>query len=404
MNKKRYLYHVSILLFLLGLLSKPMVITLPLVIILLEYHNSTKFNLLDKIPFFILSLFFGVIAIFSQYSAKAMAFISSLTFLDNLLVALRNIMFYVSKFFIPHGLSAFYPYPEKNSMLSADFYIPIILLPIITMVLYYSKRFTNKVIFGFLFFMATIFPVLKLVPIGSAIAADRYMYIPSIGLIYMASFVFQRTYVSKVYFDRIKKSCLVIMLLFVYIVFFNMTWKMNNTWQDSETLWQNVLKNYPQSLKAHTNLALAYIEKRNLDEAVSQCKEALVINPDYARARSVLGIAYDKKGMLDEAIAEYKKALSINPYDKDTLANLGLAYIEKGEFDKAIVECKKALAISPDCVEAHNNLGIAYTEKGMFDEAVKEFRDVLRINPYSKHAHNNLAVIYSSKGEIQTGR
>jgi len=400
-NNKRYLYHLSILLFLLALLSKPMVITLPLVILLLEYHHGTKFNLSDKIPFFMLSIIFGVITIFSQYSAKAMAYISSLTVLDNLLIALRNIVFYLSRFFIPHRLCAFYPYPEKIGILSADFYTSLILLLVITLVLYHSKRYTNKVIFGFLFFLLTIFPVLKLFPIGSAVAADRYMYIPSIGLTYMAGFAFQRAYVSKIHFDRVKKWCLVIMLLVIYMVFSNMTWKMSNTWQDSETLWQNVLKNYPQSVKAHTNLALAYIEKGSLDKAVNQCKKALAINPHYVRARNVLGIAYDKKGMVDEAIVVYRKALSINPHDKETLANLGLAYIEKGEFDKAIVECKKALAINPDCVVAHNNLGIAYTKRGMLDEALVEFKEVLRVNPYSKDAHNNLAVIYCLKGEYK---
>jgi len=180
-------YFLSIISFLLSLFSKPMAVSLPIILLLIDYlfHTPIKAKIFtEKISFFLLSLIFGIVAILGQQTAGATSSKSTFALADNILIACHGIILYLYKLIIPINLSAIYPYPK--SVMSSCILSPFILLIIFGGVIY-SLKYTRKILFGFLFFLITILPVLKLVPIGYAMIADRYTYIPYLGIFYIIS-------------------------------------------------------------------------------------------------------------------------------------------------------------------------------------------------------------------------
>jgi tetratricopeptide (TPR) repeat protein len=156
----------------------------------------------------------------------------------------------------------------------------------------------------------------------------------------------------------------------------------------------------PNYYKAHNNLGVAYARKGRLDEAISEYKKTLAIKPSFVEAYNNLGVAYARKGRLDEAISEYKRVLILKPRYAETYYNLGNAYDKMNSFDKAIAKYKRALILNPQYADAHNNLGATYIKKGMFDEAIAEYKQALAIKPRHTRAHYNLGTAYLKKGDL----
>jgi tetratricopeptide (TPR) repeat protein len=410
-DRQTRFYALSLVTLLLSLLAKPMAVTLPFILLLCDYLALRKVSgrvILEKAPFFALSLFFGAIMIVSQgairtvsqHFGEALDPTRSFAFLDHLLIACRGLCFYLAKTLVPIHLSAFYPYPYNISLYSPTFFLPLILLLALATGVWISRRYTRTVIFGNLFFCITLLPVLKIIPIGETAAADRYMYIPSIGLFYLVGLAGHRLFVRETRWKRVKRGSLGLGLSTLLVVFSVLTWQRCNVWQDSETLWRDVLAKYPEVLFAHYNLGNFYREKNLLDAAIAEYKEALAVRPNDAQGHNNLGLVYAAKGQVDAAITEYKEALAVRPNHVQAHNNLGAAYAAKGQIEEAIAEYKAALAINPNSVSARANLGEAYRRKGLLDAAVAEYQQVLVLNPRNAPAHMNLGGVYVDKGQL----
>ncbi len=388
-------YYVSLFLFILALFCKAMAVTLPVVLLLCDYLDSRAFDkraFMEKVPFFLISFMFGIATLLLHQPAMNVKY--ALAPVSYILISIWSIFFYLSKIIIPVNLSAYYPYPEAVNALSTEYLLPPFLLIALIAVVFYSRKWTREIIFGSLFFLVTILPVLKLIPVGDTFAADRYMYIPSIGLFYIAGVIFNWVYARNMVYQKSVRISLILLLSAIVISFSMLTYFRNDVWQDSETLWLDVVEKYPHSTIAHNNLSSVYEEMGLLNKAISEAKAALKLDPDNPFSHYGLGIIYAKKGMVDDAIVEYNKALRIKPDFVQVRNNLGLIYREKGLFDEAIGEYGKALKIAPQSYYLINNLGVAYLEKGLLDEAVSEFRKALAINPDYVSAHNNLGSAY----------
>ena len=396
-------FALSFVAFVLSLLAKPMGVTLPLIMFLYDYLSArgwTTRTVQEKVPFLMVSILFGVIAVLNRQSPEGSyaLYISSLG--DNLLIASSGLIFYLGKILMPLQPSAFYPYPAEISLHLPTFFLPLMLLLVLVSGIWITRRYTRKVIFGSLFFFLTLLPVMSIVPFHGAAAADRFMYIPSIGLFYLAGVAFQKIYVWRVRWEKAKKVSLAVLLRVIVTTLGTLTWQRSNVWQDSETLWLSVLKNYPEVPVAHNNLGNVYLKKGRLDAAISEYKMAISLNPSDAGLYNNLGAAYLKKGRLDAAIAEYQKAISLNPDYALAHNNLGNAYLGKGETDAAIAEYQKAISLNPADALAHYNLGVAYGGKGKLDAAIAEYRKTISLNPTNAPAHSNLGIIYARKGEL----
>jgi hypothetical protein len=396
-KKRRAHYCLSILMFLAALLSKPMAVTLPLVLILCDYLESGSFDwggIRDKAPFFILSLLFGILHLFAHFDpGTAAAGTGSVPFepFKNLLLACWGIVFYLFKAIWPVRLSALYPYPETVSIASPVYFLPPLLLPVLAAGVYISRNYTRGIVFGSLFFLVTLLPVLRLLPFhGDIIAADRYMYIPSIGLFYIAGLVYYWAAHREGRRAKAVRSFTVALTLFVILVLALLTFQRNKVWRDDETLWRDTARKSPESHRAHNNLGFIYARQGRLEESADAFLTALDINPAYFNARMNLGLSYAAMRRWDEAIAAYQKALRMKP-DHDGLQNrLGIAYAEKGQFPQAMAAFQKALEINPRAVEARSNLGNIYMTRKRYDLAVQAYRAALAIDPGFEPARRNL--------------
>ena len=407
-------FSTCLLLFLLALMSKPMAVSLPLILLLLDlyplkrlepYFGKNLSILLEKIPFFVLSIASGVITIIAQHSGGAIESFERLSISLRLLNALYSLVFYLKKMIWPLELIPFYPYPKYVFLLDPQYLISGILVLAITGSCFWMVKKGKYLFFvAWSYYLITLFPVLGIIQVGGQAAADRYTYLPSIGILLVVGVAlvwgWEKSSLTR---RKLKLRGLLLICLCTVIFFLSyLTINQIRIWQNPEIFWSYIISAFPKTFpEAYDSLGIVYVKKGRLDEAISVFKKALNIKPNYADAHYNLGVAYHEKGVLDEAISEYKKALTINPNDAMAHVNLGTAYKDKHRLDEAISEFKKALIIKSNFAEAYLNLGVAYYEKGTLDKAISEFKQTIEIMPDYADAHHNLAVAYYSKGNYK---
>jgi len=408
-KNNRNFYSISLVLFIFSLLSKGMALTLPFILLLIDYLLEKKFDkkiLKEKIPFFTLAVIFVVITIFAQYHTKTPNQETSLIFFHNLLIASHGLTFYLVKTFLPTNLSALYPYPKNILRLLP---LTIIFLPIFLLIFIYLIR-TNtighkKIIFGLLFFLINILPFSELIPVvGAAIAADRYTYIPSIGLFYLISEVLWWFYKNKLKDTKILQRVLLVIFTGIIIILSSLTYQRCKVWKDSITLWNDVLKKYPYNPTAHNNRGRAYSSLGEYDKAIADYNQALstqVSSDDlrYALIYFNRGIAYFNKNEYDSALADYNQVLKLKPDFAAAYEERGLTYFSKKEYDKALADYNKSLEIDPGYAQAYNDRGIFYFTRGDCNKALLDYNQAIKFNPNFAEAYMNRGDIFNLIGE-----
>jgi hypothetical protein len=373
-------YVLSLSLFFLSLLSKSMAMTLPIVLFLCDYLLHRKFDrksLIEKIPFLAIAFIFGIMALFTQRSTEIMNPKSSSSLIKNIFIMSEVLTSYFSKLILPIKLSCVYP-PMKGMEGSWSYvYLPIIIGILIAGII--LGRYNRKIAFGTFFFFATILPVLPI-----KIVADRYTYIPSTGIFFIAAEGFDWLYRSKVEPQKMVKPILAILLIGILCTFSFLTWERCQVWKDSLSLWSNALKNYPDTPVAYNNLGEAYLRKEDYERAISNYNQALKMNPEFRRANYLFvnrGTAYLMKGDYERAIADYDQALRINPNDANAYHNRGAAYLHKGDPEEAIADFNKAIENNPRYAEAYFNKAIACEKTGDLKGAVEAYRGFIENVP-----------------------
>ena len=388
-------YFLSVLFFLFSLFSKPMAVSLPIILLLIDYlfHTPLKVKIFtEKIPFFLLSLIFGIVAILGQQAAGATSSKSTFALADNFLIACHGIILYIYKLIIPINLSAIYPYPQ--SIMSSCIFSPFILLIIIVGIIF-SLKYTRKILFGFLFFLITILPVLKIVPIGYAMIADRYTYIPYLGIFYIIS-VFGFWLYKR---NKILRHLLIISFIAISILFGYMTWLRCYVWKDAISLWSDIIKkceNVPPV--AYNNRGEIYRTMRQPGKAIDDFTKAIAIDTNYSSAYLNRGTVYHELGDTAKAIKDYHKALKAAPNLQQAYNNLGNLYLNRGDLNSAISNYNCALTIMPTFPESYNGRGLAYARLGFPEKAISNYSSAITFNPYHDKAYGNRGLIYQSLG------
>ncbi len=394
-----------------ALMAKPMAVTLPLVLLLLDIYPLKRIAfsegtdkhrkvLLEKVPFFLLIFISALVTVLAQHSGGAFKTLERMPLHFKLLNALHSPFFYLANMLWPVKLVPFYPFPADVRLFDLTHGISgILALTITAACIWLWKR--GRILFftAWAYYLITLLPVVGIIQVGSQAAADRYTYLPSVSIFLLAGIGVSQLFAALGHRKSIIISGGVIVAL-IFILFGQLTVKQIAIWQDSETLWKHVIKSFPGRLDfAQMGLGNAYARKGEYDKAIEEYEKALALNPTHVEAHNNLGNAYLSKGKYDKAIEEYEKALAGNPSLVEAHNNMGNAYARKGEFDKAIEAFEKALVSNPTHVEAHNNLGNAYMIKGKYDKAIEEYEKALALNPTHVEAHNNLGNAYVRKGE-----
>lgn len=251
------------------------------------------------------------------------------------------------------------------------------------------------IIFGCVWFFVTLLPVSGIYPIFN-IRADRYMYLPSMGLCLVVLLVLSRLGGVRVG-QRAYRLSVAAILFLVLLCFMGETRARTRVWGNELALWSDALAKAGEHPRAYVGRANALIDIGRYDDAISDCTKAIKLISSYPEAYYNRGLAYLKKGEQDPAIRDFSRTLELVPDHTDSLLNRGNAWTEKGEYDRAISDFNRALAIAPESVEAYNNRGAAYGDRGDYERALADFNCALRLNPRFAGAYYNRAMVYVDK-------
>jgi tetratricopeptide (TPR) repeat protein len=393
-------YGLVLFFFALGLMSKPMLVTWPFVMLLLDYwplerfkHSSVWRLVTEKIPFFSLMVTMSIVTFIVQKQTSTLMTVEKLPLGARSGNALISYCRYLGKLFWPTDLAVFYPHPEnwpiKQVVMAGGLILGITVFFIL------ERRRYPFLLMGWLWFVGTLVPVIQLVQTGSHAMADRYTYIPSLGVLILTVWgVYELTRRWRYQVIALSVVCCAAIVLCL-----GMTWQQLVYWQDSEALFRHALEVEENNCLAHNNLGTALFKKDQIDEAISQYQEAIRLKPDDAKPHYNLGTALDKKGQTDEAISQFQEAIRLKPDDAEVHNNLGTAFSRKGQTDEAISQFQEAIRLKPDLAETHNNLGTALDRKGQTDEAISQFRETIRLKPDFAEAHNDLGTALDRKSQ-----
>jgi len=407
-------YLAVLLAFAGGLMAKPMLVTLPLALLLLDYWPLERVGLqgiegggqarfpakaglsrliAEKVPLFLLSLLSCAVTVFAQHKGRALIPIESISFTLRVKNATVAYATYVAKMFWPHSLSVYYPHPGEIPVASVA--KALLLLGALSLLAVRWRRTRPYFLVGWLWFLGTLVPVIGLVQVGNQAMADRYTYIPLIGL-FIALAWGTRELCRRSEAMRLSICALWVLALACLGL---RTWVQVGHWRSTDTLFRHALRVTPNNSTAHTVLGNDLLARGNAAEAVIHYQKALAIDPDYARAHNNLAAALVELGRLDEAIEHCRTAIRLEPGHAGWHVGLAVALHRKGLLDQAIPSYLKALELDATDVRALNGLGVAYMETGEIGDAIKLLSRALERRPAFGEAHYNLGLALALGGD-----
>lgn len=441
-NLRRYLLVATA--FALGLMAKSMLVTLPFVLLLLDYwplgrfpgtppkpairSSSFRWLVAEKLPLLALAVASGVMTLLAQHEGGARNPTGRLPLrLENAIVSYAR---YLGKTILPLDLAPFYPFPSDHypiwQVVGAA-----LLVGGITVLVWRQRRQRPYLLVGWLWFVGMLMPVLGIVQVlGGHAWADRYTYLPLIGVFIMLAGGAAELAARRPALRGVLGAAGVLVLAACAVG----SGRQVSYWHDSATLWNHTLAvtsdNYmaqnnlgtealarhqdreafayftraleikPKFAIGHYNLGLVYAERGDPVHAAWQFNEALTIQPDYALAHNGLGDVLAQQGRLTEALDQYAEAVRLAPENATAHHNLGRTLAQLGKLDAAVAELKTALRLHPDDAKAHANLGVTLALQGKQDAALVEYAEVLRLDPANVEVHINLGVAYLELGQL----
>ena len=411
---RRSNYFSALAAFAFGLMAKPMLVTIPVVLLLLDYWpfqrlqfplfavakksgtdniNSTRAYklLLEKIPFLVLSALSSIVTIYAQRMGDAIAPLENASIMDRIGNALQSYILYLKNMVLPFDLAVFYQLTPVEAWKAG---CALLLLSVMLFQAFKKRNTCPYMLSGALWYLITLLPVIGLIQVGSQAMADRYTYIPSIGLFVIASWGGADLAAR---FPKLRMAVITAggtaVLLYAIGACIQLSY-----WKDNVTLFSHALAvTHEESSLAHARMGLAYFAEGRPDLAVGEYEEGLRIDPDATSIHLRLGIALDRLGKTAEAVDHFKAELRVRPQLAAGHYNLAFALQKIGKLPEAIAEYKKVLSIEPDDAVCHENLGMALLQQGNIDEAIQNFSEALRLDPNLKQAASSLQFAESQK-------
>jgi tetratricopeptide (TPR) repeat protein len=393
-------YLVTYLFFVLGLMAKPMLITMPFILILLDFWPLKRIEkgafftrrrlplFIEKIPFLVFAISVSVVTYLAVQHDGGIISLESSPMAVRATNALVSYVKYFGKLFYPAGLAVLYPHPHTISWLKI--LSAFGLLSGISWIMLRHMEKAPYFIVGWLWYLGMLLPVIGLVHAGPQAMADRYVYLPFIGL-YIAiawgisAFLQHRAY---------RKVYLCVLATILFCVLTAKTWNQIQYWQNSITLFTHTLKHTSNNAVIHNNLGYVLYRKGLFEKAIFHFYEALRIRPLHEGARNHLGLALVQTGRVDEAIAQYQDVLKRNADNYQVHNNLGIALKRKGLIRDALMHYQAALRIKPDYIAAHIGIGNIYAGQRNLSKAIHHFLSALKMDPTNATLHNHLGVAF----------
>ncbi len=410
-TKDAKFYWISLLCFALGIAAKPMLVTLPFTLILLDYWALERFENWDfktlapffkeKIPFFALTIFSAVITVFAQKAGGAIQSTETFSLADRLQNAILAYAKYVAMLFYPANLGVWYSFDNNFNLI--QIIAALVFLLAVTAVCVWQIKTRKYLFVGWFWFLGTLVPVIGILQVGRQSLADRYTYVPYIGLsiafVWLFAELFERFKLS----EKVSTAvAAIVILIFTALAFYQTTF-----WKTSETIFTKTLQNGGKNYLIKNNLC-NYLEKQNrLEEATAYCLSAIADDPTLENAYNTLGIVQLKQNKLPEAEANFEKAVGINPEYVMALSFLTIARTNAGDIEGASESLNRAIAADKDKVffdskrlsDAYSSIAVAALKEKKFAPAEDYFKKALEVNPNNLDFRRNLALAMHSQGK-----
>ena len=406
---KRKLYVLSLLAYILAVLSKPTSLMLPFLLILLDFwplRRLSKRAVIEKIPFFVVFVFAAAVTFISQRRLSPVGLASDFSLIRTGLVLGHNIVFYAVKTVWPIHLSSYYPFPEPFTISHWPVLAGLLGTCVLIMLLFLSLYKTRALLTSWLFFFVAILPTMQLVTFTDVIAANRFMYLPLLGFLlpvasFLSWFLYSRRAALPLTARRAATLVAVIALGCSELV---LTYGYLQNWRDTVSLYRYMVRLSPNSAKLHNNLGNALMQLREINEAIEQYRIAIRLDPDYVRVHTNLGNALGELGRYDDAIEHYRTALRMKPDPAASYYkihyNLAVVLARQRRADEAIDSCREAIQLEPDFAPAHQQLGLLLASQSRLDEAIDEFNIVLRMQPWNVQTCCQVGILLERQGKI----
>ncbi|MCX6305342.1 MAG: tetratricopeptide repeat protein [Bacteroidetes bacterium] len=430
-----YWYLCSLVLFVLAGLAKPSAVVFPLILLLTDFLYHRRFSLwviAEKIPFFAVSIAIGMATLHAQIDKSVVAF-THYNAIQQFLFASFGFFTYIFKLFIPVGLSALHPVPVFNTSLDLPwiyFVTPVINILLVVFALY-SMKYTRMLFFCLMFYFLNIMLTLQFMQVGSAVIAERYTYISYIGLLAGIAWLADLAIVQR----RIPGPLVYLVMVMFFGTMTILAIGRVAVWENSGTLWTDVIEKYPKSHTAYNNRGYYYVKENMLDQALPDFTKSLEILPAFAdalnnrgslyrlqnlprlaigdynrvlaidsnhvKALSGRGNAYATLGVLDSALADYNKAYRLNPALATSLGDRGAVFFRLGQYENAIEDCSRKITAEPGNISSYLNRGVAYSSLRKWDLAIKDYTVVINAHTDNPAVYEWRGVSYRNIGAIQ---
>lgn len=413
-----YLYYVvAILLFLIGLMAKPMLVTIPVLLLLLDYWPLNRMSLkyeygsfrhvgaakrfsalvFEKTPFFILSCIFCVITIHAQGEGGAIRSLEAFPLMTRLSNATISTAMYLLKLIRPVNLTYFYPYPT----IIPAWKLTISLITVLGITVFAFRNANRRpyIIIGWLWFLIALLPVIGIVQVGGQSMADRYAYLPGIGIYIIIAWILKDIQKKSKKYARYFCGGLSIWIT----ILMTSTWIQVGFWKDSLTLFQHALQITDNNYVTHYNVGVMLYNNGKIEDARRHYSEAIRINPNYAKAHNNLGAILAETGRHEAAMGHYAKAIRLRPAFVDAYANMGASLAQQGKNKRAIEYFQRALEVNPESAAIYSNLAVAYYNSGNTNKAIESLKRAIQIEPQNEIARNNLRRIVRLKEKDELG-
>jgi tetratricopeptide (TPR) repeat protein len=393
-------YLLTLLILALGLMAKPMLVTLPLVLLLLDYWPLERLQIknlfrliLEKVPLLILSAVSSIITLAAQ--KEVVVAVSSLPLSIRLANSLLSYAKYIGKMFIPSHLAFYYPHPSGYiSYLRA---VGAAVLLLVVSILIFKKSLRYKYLpVGWCWYLGTLVPVIGLVQVGEQAIADRYTYIPLIGLFIIVAWGITDLLSGWKYRNRVLAVVAPLVILFLSVTSYVQT----SFWRNTVALFEHATQVTDGNYLVHHFLGQYFLKQGEFDKVIYHESQALLIEPDFPQAYNSIGLALVRKGKLPEAVVLFKRTIQMKPDYAEAYSNAGGALLDLGRYDEAMPYLITAITLDSNIAEAHYNLGIIYAKRGSLDKAVEHLTKTIQLNSGLAKAYSNLGTVLAQQGKL----
>jgi tetratricopeptide (TPR) repeat protein len=407
---RRIYYAAALCSFAVGLMSKPMLVTLPCVMLLLDYWPLGRVSsvecrgekkkqgsrwwqlVLEKVPFFALSAVSGIVTFLAQSRGGSTWTLDELPLGSRVANAVVSYARYLGKTIWPTNLSIVYPYQEWSAV---ELAAAGLILAAISLLLISQRCERKHLVMGWLWFLGMLVPVIGLVQVGTQAMADRYMYLPAIGL-----FVIIGWCAAEIAVRWSKQGWIAGASIISVAICMAITERQLGYWQNSESLFRHALAVTKKNYVAYNNLAFHYGQLGELSQAKECYQAALEINPRSQNAWADLGVILGMQKITNEAVECYEKALEVSPHMARARVNLASLLVFEGKTNEAFVQLKEAIQSNPELAEAHQNLAAMLAAQGQCDRAREHFVEALRLRPYNPYVHTDFGGMLLKQGKL----